>query len=270
MVTLGTLLKDARLVIEKSDALVLLCELAQKDKAWLLTHRSETVSDDVYDKYREMVMRRAAGEPVAYIIGKKEFYSLDFEVTRDVLIPRPDTEVLAGWAIENSDCSSKLLDVCTGSGCLGLTVAYYNKCGVTLLDISEAALKIAEKNAENLGVKASFIQCDILSDAVLGKYDIVVSNPPYVETTMLSSLMPDVRCYEPTLALDGGQDGLAFYPVIIKKAYDILNNQGRLGLEVGMGQANAVAEMMKKNNFSDIKIFKDLAGIERVVTGYKI
>ena len=108
MVTLGTLLKDARLVIEKSDALVLLCELVKKDKGWVLTHRSEEVSDDVYGEYRKMVMRRAAGEPVAYITGKKEFYSLDFEVTRDVLIPRPDTEVLAEWAIENSDSQTDL------------------------------------------------------------------------------------------------------------------------------------------------------------------
>ena len=269
MVTLGTLLRDASLLIEKTDALVLLCDLTDKDKAWLLTHRSEEVTDEVYADFRERVRRRAAGEPVAYITGKKEFYSLEFEVTRDVLIPRPDTEILAEWAIEHSQSAAKVLDICAGSGCLGLTIAHYNKCRVTLLDISAAALKVADRNAKKLGIEAPLIRCDILSDTVLGEYDVIVSNPPYIETPLISSLMRDVRYYEPVLALDGGHDGLTFYPVIIKKAYELLDYQGYLGLEVGIGQADIVTEMMKKNNFKEIEILKDLSGIQRVVTGYK-
>ena len=269
MVTLGTLLKDASLLIEKSDALVLLCDLLDKDKGWLLTHRSEQTTDDMYAEYRERVRRRASGEPVAYITGKKEFYSIEFEVTRDVLIPRPDTEILAEWAIEHSRKEALVLDICTGSGCLGLTVANYHKCRVTLLDISDAALKVAERNAKKLGLDVRLIRCDILTDPIKGEFDLIIANPPYVETPLIANLMPDVRYYEPVLALDGGRDGLDFYPSIIKKGYKLLDYQGYLGVEVGIGQAEIVSQMMDNNNFKKIEIIKDYSGIPRVVTGYK-
>ena len=269
MVTLGTLLKDSYLLIEKNDAVVLLCDLIQKDKAWLLTHRSEKADDEAAAEFRSRIKRRSAGEPVAYITGKKEFFSLEFEVTRDVLIPRPDTEILAQWAIDVTRDGNRVLDICCGSGCLGITVAHNRKCTLTMLDISKEAIRIAQRNAKKHGIDSSFLNSDILSGGIYGEYDVIISNPPYVEKSVLCSLAPDVKYYEPALALDGGEDGLRFYPPIIEKAYKSLDYKGYLGLEVGFSQADKIAEMMKKNGFCEIKKLKDYSGIDRVVTGYK-
>lgn len=269
MVTLGTLLKDSYLLIEKIDAVVLLSDLIGKDKAWILTHRSTPADEKLCIEFRDRIKRRLNGEPVAYITGKKEFYSLEFEVTCDVLIPRPETEILAEWAIENTRDQYKVLDICSGSGCLGITLACHRKCNVTMLDVSKAAINVAKRNAQKHGVEVSFLNNDILSDPIFGEFDVIVSNPPYVETPLLVSLSRDVKYYEPALALDGGDDGLMFYPPIIEKAYKALDYKGYLGLEVGYNQASKVAEMMERNKFTQIKILKDYSGIDRVVTGYK-
>jgi len=227
------------------------------------------------DKEKEIfniVDRYAKGEPLQYILGTQEFMALTFKVTPDVLIPRSDTETLVEAVIDRfKNKGASVLDIGVGSGCIGISLAYYNKrMYVRGLDISEKALAVAEENAENNGVneRVKYEKCDILTENLYGRYDAIVSNPPYIETDVIPTLDTNVKCYEPHLALDGGADELMFYRRITEIAPKSLNENGILAFEVGHTQAGAVRKMMEKN-FKDIEIINDLCGIERVVIGVK-
>ncbi len=211
----------------------------------------------------------ANGYPLQYSVGYTEFMSLKFFVDESVLIPRPDTETLVEAVINGADKSKtySLLDIGTGSGAVGISISHFISCRADLLDISAAALETARKNAVENHVNAEFILCDILRELPQKKYDIIVSNPPYIESAVIPTLDKNVRCFEPHSALDGGEDGLVFYRRICSAAPKILNGGGLLAFEVGYNQAESVSELMKPN-FEKIEILKDLCGASRVVNGY--
>jgi len=213
--------------------------------------------------------KRRAGCPTAYLVGHKEFFSLSFLVTPATLIPRPDTETLVEWAIKKA-AGKRVLDLCCGTGCIGITTAVCAAvASLCLADISADALAVAEKNAAAHRVQASFVNLDILKEEIAGEFDLILSNPPYIETDVIPTLEKDVREFEPHLALDGGSDGLSFYPVIIQKAAAALSPSGWLGLEIGYTQSEAVSRMME-GAFTDISILSDLGGNPRAVVGRKI
>ncbi len=219
--------------------------------------------------------RRAAGEPVAYIIGEWEFYGLPIQVDPDVLIPRVDTEILAETAIafaRSRAAGCRVLDLCAGSGCLGLAIASKAPdCKVVLCDISPAALKLCRANAIRNGLTARVMSVE--ADArqrppmMLGSFDLIVCNPPYIPTGDIPGLDASVRDFEPHLALDGGTDGLDFYQVITKNWKSLLHPGGRLAYECGIGQALAVQRILEEAGFVHTEILTDTGGIQRVVLG---
>ena len=231
-------------------------------------------SPELEARVRELVDRHLAGEPVAYLIGEWEFYGLSLDISPDVLIPRPDTEVLAGQAIEYiqtlGEC--RVLDLCAGSGCIGLAVAsQVPQARVVLGEYSDAALKVCRQNIRRNGLSGRVVpmQADAREkpERSLGEFQCIVSNPPYIPRADIETLDASVRDYEPHLALDGGEDGLDFYQTISGKWKDALAPGGRLYFEVGIGQADSVLRIMRAQGFGDIQIVKDLHDIPRVVFG---
>ena len=224
--------------------------------------------------YRELIRRRGTAEPLQYILGSVEFYGLEFKVTPDVLIPRPETEILVEKIIDSVDKSLgiKILDVGTGSGNIAISLAKnLSNSLVTGIDISPGALKIAEENSKknNTEENVKFKCGDILNNnSITGeKYDIIVSNPPYVSVKDYPELRPELTVYEPRIALTDENDGLDFYRVICGRSKEILNKNGKIFFEIGQGQAGSITGILEKNNFCAIKIFKDYSNIERVITG---
>lgn len=241
------------------------------DRTQLLINGKKTAGKNDINAVNEMLVRRKNGEPLQYILGECEFMSLPFYVESGVLIPRADTETLVETVIEEAKSDAKILDICSGSGCIGISLAHYIKdATVTMLDISDKAMNVSEKNIALNGVqdRVTVIKCDILNEIPQGEYDVIVSNPPYIETAVIDKLQTEVKDYEPRLALDGGGDGLVFYRRITDTAPQMLNENGILALEIGFDQGKSVSELMKKN-FEDIKVTKDLAGNDRVVIGRK-
>lgn len=214
----------------------------------------------------EMARRRVLGEPLQYILGFAEFMGLRFEVNRNVLIPRADTETLVETVLNEKSGGISALDIGTGSGCVGISIAHFNKnARVTLLDISRAALDTAKKNAKNNCVNCDFINMDILSGCPHGQYDVIVSNPPYIRPEMIDTLQTEVKDFEPYTALCGGEDGLVFYRRIVEIAPRILNRNGLLAFEIGYDQGEDAASLMR--GFDNVRVIKDLCGNDRVVTG---
>lgn len=221
-----------------------------------------------------LVERRLAGEPVAYLIGEWEFYGLPLDISPEVLIPRPDTEVLAEQAIAYCRTldSCRVLDLCAGSGCVGLAIASQVPQSRGILgDWSDGALKICRQNIRRTGLAGRVVpvKMDALSlpDRGLGEFDCIVCNPPYIPTADIETLDVSVKDYEPHLALDGGPDGLNFYRAVAEKWRDCLAPKGRLYFEAGIGQADQVLRIMRRFGFGDIQIIRDLRDIPRVVFG---
>ena len=219
----------------------------------------------------ELIKRRLSNEPLQYILGSWEFMSLPFFVSKDALIPRQDTETLVEFILSKTDNSEKtLLDIGTGTGCIPISIAHFKRNFTCLgIDLSEKAVALAKRNAENLKVsdRVDFSVCDILSEIPEKKFDIVVSNPPYIKSDIIATLMPEVRDFEPKTALDGGADGLLFYRRICKIAPKILNKGGLLAFEIGFDQGKEVSELMKKD-FLNVAVIKDLCRNDRVIIGY--
>lgn len=221
-------------------------------------------TDEQVEDFLTMLEKRVNNIPFAYIVGHKEFMKLDFIVNENVLIPRADTEILVEEALK---CNKrKILDMCTGSGCIAISLAYYLEDAlVTASDISFEALKIARKNAMLNEVDVEFIESDLFSD-ITKKYDMIVSNPPYIKREAIKNLQLEVQ-KEPNLALDGGDTGIEFYEKIIPKAREYLENDGVLILEIGYEQGECVKKMLEDNNYYRVKIIKDLDQNDRVVIG---
>ncbi|MBQ2942388.1 MAG: peptide chain release factor N(5)-glutamine methyltransferase [Clostridia bacterium] len=249
------------------DSKILLEKACNCDRLFLLRNRDEEISADSLELYKTYLERRKLKEPVAYITNEKEFMGLPFYVDKNVLIPRPDTEILVEYAIDN--CHGNILDIGTGSGAIAVSIAKYGKdVSVYACDISKKALAIAEKNASSNDAPVSFFNIDILKDDLNGKYDAVISNPPYIRSDVVLTLSENVKDYEPSLALNGGDDGLIFYRTITEKACKVLNSGGILAYEIGFDQGKEVSDIMQPL-FKDIKVLKDFSGNDRVVTGIK-
>ena len=262
------LLNDNKIDTAGIDARMLLCKVLDCDKLYLTVHRDDVLTSEDSKAYFDYICRRIKREPVSYITGVKEFMSMDFEVCPGILIPRPDTEILVERVIEeNTSENPVIVDMCTGSGAIAVSLAkYIPGSRVYGLDISSDALRCAKSNALRNGVEVEFCTHDVLTPYEGVMADIVVSNPPYIPTDELATLESDVVDYEPMLALDGGPDGLVFYRAIAENISSCLKKGGLLAFEVGCGIANGVAELMK-DKFHSITIEKDLAGIDRVVSG---
>lgn len=261
------ILFENKIETPRLDAAVILCHAIGRDRTYLNINYNHELTKEDEIKYFKMIQKRAEGMPAAYIVGKKEFMSLEFEVNENVLIPRADTETLCEYIIEAAKGGEKIADICSGCGCIGISLGYYIKDSrVSMYDISSGAVKAAKRNAQRLGVKCDINMIDILTEDIEEKFDIVVSNPPYIESDKIDNLQREVSDYEPRLALDGGRDGLMFYRRLSKLAENILKKDGIAAFEVGCGQADAVIDIMTEV-FYDIKTIRDLSGIERVVSG---
>lgn len=224
---------------------------------------------------RELVKRRRSHEPVAYLRGMREFYGLPFRVDRRVLIPRPDTEALVDVALARSShvsLSMRLLDLCTGSGCVAITIARQRPTSkVVASDLSPDALAVARENAFRLGAyNVAFIESDLFSKIPPeSRFDVITANPPYIATAEIDGLMPDVRDFEPRQALDGGPDGLDFVRRIVHEAPAFLDPGGVLALEIGAGEAAAVRALFEDQGYGDVRVDRDYGKIERVVSGVR-
>ncbi len=257
------------------EARELVCAASGKSREQYYRDMALYASDAMEEKLDQLVQRRIAGEPVAYIIGEWEFYGLTLTVNQDVLIPRMDTEVLAERAILLARAAgegARVLDLCAGSGCVGLAVATnVPQCRVVLADLSEAALKICKQNIRrcDLNARVTCVQADALQppDGALWDFDVIACNPPYIPTGDLAGLDPSVRDFEPRSALDGGPDGLDFYRAVASQWGPALRLGGSLLFEVGIGQAPDVENLMMEHGFTDIQSSQDTQGIWRVVEG---
>lgn len=254
------------------DAELLLADTLGLDRVGLYLNFERPLSADELAAFRERVKRRAAREPLAYILGKTEFWSLPLKVSPDVLIPRPDTELLVEEALPRLIGAVRVLDVGTGSGALAIALAHERPgCTVTAVDLSPAALAVAAENARSNGVaeRVEFI-CADLAALPAGPFELVVANPPYIPGGELATLMPEVRDFEPHLALNGGGDGLDAYRALARQAGAVLAPGGWLLVEVGIGQAPAVRQLFIEAGLSEVFVSQDLAGIERVVGGRRL
>lgn len=272
-------LADAGIEERALEARLLLEHVCHTDRNDLLVHGEREVAEEERSIYLEYIEKRKRHIPLQYITGEQEFMGLVFEVNEHVLIPRQDTEILAEEVLRYLHDGMALLDMCTGSGCILLSLLHYsNFCSGVGADISEEALAVAKKNAERLkkqkkeeteSIRCSFIQSDLFEN-VEGKYDIIVSNPPYIPTGVIPTLMEEVKDYEPAEALDGKEDGLFFYREISARAHEFLKGGGLLFFEIGYDQAEAVGHMLKEYGYKDVTVVKDFAGLDRVVHGWKV
>ena len=247
---------DARYILENITGL---------NSAQYFIHSEDIIEKDKAEEFFRLIERRSKRIPLSYVIGTRDFFGLTFKVDENVLIPEQETELLVEEVIKHSEGKS-VLDMCTGSGCIAISIALFGKPSkVAASDISEKALEVARENAKSLKAgEISFIQGDMFEN-VTDKFDIIVSNPPYIETGEIDELMPEVRDYIPRLALDGDIDGLKFYRIISKEAVKKLNKNGRIFYEIGYNQSRAVASILLENGFTDVKIMKDYSGLDRIV-----
>ena len=257
------------------DAWYLLEYVTGVSKAMYFAEPERAVSEENADRYIDCIRRRAAHIPLQHITGEQEFMGYPFCVNEHVLIPRQDTEILVEEAIQVMRPKMKVLDMCTGSGCIVLSILkmcrekyYMTDLQGIGADVSEEALKVARENGKRLGVPVTWIQSDLFAKIPEEeKYDVIVSNPPYIETAVIDTLQEEVRLHDPYIALDGKEDGLYFYRRIISEAGKYLKTQGKLMFEIGCDQAEAVEELMKNAGYEQITVKKDLAGLDRVVYG---
>lgn len=267
------LLNQSNIERPQSEAQILLSHLLHKDKLYLHIHENQPLADDIIQLYLSFIEKRSRHMPIAYIIKEKEFMSLPFYVDERVLIPRGDTERLVEEAIRIAKTKTEqlnILDLCCGSGCIGISFAYYVKnAHVTLSDISLDALQVATRNAKTLKVsqQIDIIRSDLFDNISETKFDMILSNPPYISESDLKNLDSDVKDYEPINALAGGNDGADFYKKIIPQAKMFLKAGGYLLFEIGYDQGEKVRNMMLDNGYEDVCILKDYGGHDRVLKG---
>lgn len=284
-------LAQASVTEADTDARLLLEHVCGTDRNTLLAHGDREVTKEQESRYRELTEKRSRHIPLQYLTGVQDFMGLEFSVNEQVLIPRQDTEILVEEALRNLHDGMRVLDMCTGSGCILISLLNYsNNCEGVGADISGEALEVAEKNAEKLlgvpvrsglqedsgapgefsgasaGTRVGFVQSDLF-EKVEGKYDMIVSNPPYIRSTVIDTLMPEVQDHEPRQALDGGEDGLLFYRRILEDVSGYLEKGGMLLFETGYDQGDAVCRLMEQAGFLEVRVIKDYGGMDRVVCG---
>jgi release factor glutamine methyltransferase len=274
-------LRDAGIDSARLDVEVLLGYVLNAERTDIYLDMESTLNDNDEKRFQGLLMRRVKGEPIAYITGRKEFWSLDFAVTPDVLIPRPETELLVELTLENAMIASardslKIFDIGTGSGAIAVTLAKELRAAqIWAVDASTAALNVAVVNARRHGVadRIQFLHGDLFEPiADLGQsFDLIVSNPPYVSSQGIPKLPRDIRDWEPKIALDGGPDGLDCYRRIVDRAHKYLAPEGRVLLEIGEDQSKAVAELFARvAGFEAATIYQDYAGKDRVIAASKM
>lgn len=268
------MLKSKEIDTARLDSQLILGKVLNKDKIYLMINSNKEVEKEKEEEFLNLINKRMENMPVRYILEEVDFMGLDFYIEEGVLIPRSDTEVLVEEVLKIIEEDEKLYvcDLCSGSGAIGISLAYYRKnIMVDLIDFYEKPEKISKKNIikNNLENQVKFIKSDLLKEPIkeLKKYDIIVSNPPYIKEDIIETLMDDVKNYEPRSALSGGDSGLIFYERIVEESKKVLKENGILAFEIGYDQGDSVSNIMKNNGYIDIKVVKDLAGLDRVVIG---
>lgn len=260
-------LTDAGVPDAALDAWYLLQMVCKIERSYYYVHGEEDITQDAQKEYEIAVQKRAEHIPLQYIIGEQEFMGLRFKVNSNVLIPRQDTETLVEQVLKIVKPGMKVLDLCTGSGCVLISVLK-NAPELTGMgsDISKTALLVAKENAKLHEVDAEWVRSDLF-DNITETFDVIMANPPYIPTGEILSLMPEVRDFEPENALDGGADGLDFYRKIAGQVKDYLNPGGYVYMEIGYDQGETVSELMRNAGFTEVEVIKDLARNDRVVKG---
>ena len=259
------ILDMAQIVDAKNDAWLLMEMVCKIDKTFYYVHMDEEIPVDEMKEYESVLKKRAERVPLQYIPGEQEFMGLTFYVNSNVLIPRQDTETLVEEALNLAKPGMRILDMCTGSGCIIISILK-NKSDVKGMgcDISKQALIVAKENAKLNNVNVAFEYSDLFEN-IEGKFDMIVSNPPYIRSAEIPSLMPEVAQFEPLKALDGSEDGLEFYRRIIKESKNYLNADGYIIFEIGNDQGEAVSNMLTYAGYNNVRVIKDLAHNDRVV-----
>lgn len=261
------LLEQYQIPDAKTDAWLLLAAACGIDRNFYYMHMEDAVGEHAQAVYKGFLKQRSARMPLQYITGEQEFMGLPFHVNSHVLIPRQDTEVLVEEALKRIRPGMSVLDMCTGSGCIIVSICKScEEIDAAACDISKEALAVAEENAKRNGVKVQLIQSDLF-EQIQDVFDVIVSNPPYIPTEEILGLMPEVRDFEPQRALDGDKDGLLFYRRMVKDGKRYLKPGGFLLFEIGCDQGQAVSDLMRRAGYQEIEVVKDLAGLDRVVTG---
>lgn len=260
-------LADAEIDDAVLDAWYLLEHVTGISRALYFLRMNEEMSEENEVQYKEYLETRANHIPLQHITGVQEFMGYEFNVNEHVLVPRQDTEVLVEEALKVIKPDMEVLDMCTGSGCIIISLMKFAKqISGTAVDISEEALKVAKSNADKLDAAVEFIRSDLFEE-VKGQYDLIVSNPPYIRTAVIEELKEEVKFHDPFLALDGKEDGLFFYRKIVKDSLNYLKPNGRLYFEIGHDQGENVKNLMEEAGFKEVFVKKDLAGLDRVVCG---
>ena len=267
-------LKQLSNTSSKLDSEILLSKIIKKNRKYLILNSNEELKKENIKSFDYLVKRRKKGEPIAYLINKKEFWKQNFYINQNVLIPRPDTEILVEETLKLFNVNSKLnmLDIGTGSGCILISILKERRNFFgTGIDISKKAINVARFNAKmhQLSNRVKFYNSDV-DKFLIGKYDLVVSNPPYIKRQDLKYLEVDVKGFEPKLALDGGKDGFSKITKVISKTSTLLKRNGRFILEIGFGQKNRILNILKKNNFFINKVLKDYGKKDRCIISTKI
>lgn len=275
-------LEKAQIEEAALDARLLLEFVCQTDRTTLFAHPEFEVSDEQRTRFEEMITKRAQHIPLQHLTGQQNFMGLDFMVNEHVLIPRQDTEILVEEVMRDFHDGVHILDMCTGSGCILLSLLHYSNDATGVgADLSEEALKVARANARKLAIMKADDECADIKDAdsrvrfvhsdlfenIDEEFDLIVSNPPYIRTDLIETLMPEVRDHDPRMALDGTADGLYFYRRIIEESGKYLRRGGQLFFEIGHDQAEDVTSLMADYGYKEIEVKKDYAGLDRVVLG---
>lgn len=276
LINVTSLLSENNIELPRLEAEILLSNILNKDRVYLYTHPDEIIEQEALDRFDSYIQRRIKKEPIAYIIGKKEFMGLDFIVNNNVLIPRPDSETIVETAIRLINSSDnlknkyekgelKVLDLCAGSGALGLSLKYnLSRINLTLSDISSAAVEVIKQNSDSLNLKTEILVSDLFEN-IKDNYDLIISNPPYIKEEDIINLPDDIKNYEPHIALSGGASGYYFYRKIIQESIKFLNKNGYLLVEAGDNQSDTIKEIYQLNGYEGISSERDLINVERVV-----
>ena len=262
-------LQQADIADAKTDSWLLLAMACKIDHTYYYMHIDEEMSEEEVREFEVLIRKRAERVPLQYITGEQEFMGLTFHVNSNVLIPRQDTETLVEEALKVIKPGMKVMDMCTGSGCVLISILK-NAPDVEGIgyDISKQAINVAKENAKFNEVPAVFERSDLFEDVVENDFDVIVSNPPYIPTDLIATLMPEVSQFEPREALDGKGDGLYFYSKILEQCKNYMKQDGYILFEIGCEQGDAVSTMMRLAGFSEVHVIKDLARNDRVVMGH--
>jgi len=268
------ILRENHIKSPNLDSEILLSKVLKKNRKYIILNLDQYLENKTYDKFKKLISQRLAGKPIAYIVGKKEFWKYEFDVSNNVLIPRPDTEIIIEEVLKIFKHKKKLniLEIGVGSGCVLLSIlkekTYFRGIGI---DISKKCVELSRKNALKLDVKnrVKFFKSDI-DNFFYGKYDLVVSNPPYIKKQDLKYLELDVAKYEPKLALDGGIDGVSEIIKVIDKSSKLVKKGGKLVLEINFNQGNRVKELLKKKGYYINRVIKDFGKKNRCIVSTKL